>query len=156
VVAIPILAFVVFFAGVYGAYWAFVLRPEQQIAGVARKRLRGGKGGTKESKRRSAILKQIEAMSSVGSIDAVLRRSQSRVKGLQVLIQQSGATVTVGTVLAGSATLALLAFVVVQRFLSGPHCFAMTTSSHDVASSDMQALGFRMVPKSIGMPEAYT
>ena len=115
---IPVLTFVVFFAGIFAAYWAFVLRPEQEIAGVARKRLRAGKAGGKEAARRSAILKQIEAMSSIRSVDAMLRRSQSRVKGLQILIQQAGVNVTVGTVLAASATLALLAFIVVQRMLS--------------------------------------
>jgi len=115
---IPVLTFLVFFAAIYTAYWAFVLRPEQEIAGVARKRLRAGRTAGKEAARRSAILKQIEAMSSIGSVDAILRRSQSRVQGLQTLIHQSGARVTVGTVLAGSATFALLAFVVVQGMLS--------------------------------------
>jgi len=115
---VPVLAFLVFFAGIFGAYWAFVVRPEQEIAGVARKRLKAGKAGAREAARRSAVLKQIESMSSVKSIDAMLRRSEGRVKGLQVLIEQSGTQVTVGTVLAASATLALLAFIVVQRLLS--------------------------------------
>ena len=42
---IPVLTFLVFFAGIFAAYWAFVLRPEQEVAGVARKRLRAGKAG---------------------------------------------------------------------------------------------------------------
>ena len=116
---IPVLTFLVFFAGIFAAYWAFVLRPEQEVAGVARKRLRAGKAGDKEAARRSAILKQIEAMSSIGSVDAMLRRSQSRLQGLQTLIHQSGSSVTVGTVIAASATFALLAFVVVQRDVVG-------------------------------------
>ena len=89
----PVLTFLVFFAGIFAAYWAFVLRPEQEVAGVARKRLRAAKGTSKEAARRSAVLKQIEAMSSIGAVDTMLRRSQSRVSGLQTLIQQSGARV---------------------------------------------------------------
>ena len=95
---IPLLTFLVFFAGICAAYWAFVVRPEQELAGVARKRLRAGKTGKQETVRRSAILKQIEAMKSIGLVDAMLRRSQW-VSGLQILIQQSGTRVTVGTVL---------------------------------------------------------
>lgn len=113
---LPLLTFAVFFGGIYAAYWVFVLRPEQAVADAARKRLRAGKQG-QEAARRSAVLKQIEAMSSIGSVDAMLRRSESRVKGLQALIQQSGVNVTIGTVLASSATLGLLAFVVVNQVL---------------------------------------
>jgi tight adherence protein B len=108
----------VFFAGIYGAYWAFVVRPEAQVAGTTRQRLRSGKADLKEAARRSTLLKQIESMSSIKALDVMLQRSQSRVKGLQALIQQSGARVSVGTVLAGSATLALLGFIVVQRLLT--------------------------------------
>ena len=66
---LPVLTFLLFFAGIFTAYWAFVLRPEQEVAGVARKRLRAGKAGGREAARRSKILKQIEAMSSIGSAD---------------------------------------------------------------------------------------
>ncbi|NOT27193.1 MAG: pilus assembly protein TadB [Acidobacteria bacterium] len=115
---LPLVTFVLLFAGIYTAYWAFVLRPEQEITDVARRRLRAGKTGTSESARRSAILKQMEALSSIGSMDAMLRRSQNRVLGLQTLIHQSGARVTVGTVLAASATLGLLTLVIAHGVLS--------------------------------------
>ena len=115
---ILLLTFAVFFTGVYGAYWAFVLRPEQQVAGVARKRLHAGRGAQKAAAQRFKLQRQIEALSSIGPLDAALRRTQSRTKGLQTLIQQAGVRTSVGTVIVGSATLSLLAFVVVQRTLS--------------------------------------
>ena len=143
---IPVLAFVVFFAGICAAYWVFVLRPEQQVAGVARTRLRAGKKGTQEAARRSAILKQIQAMSSIPSVDAMLRRSQARVSGLQTLIQQAGARVTVGTVLAGSATLALLAFVVVHGMLSEALSNAQGGALYAFLTALAAAAGALMIP----------
>lgn len=113
---IPAVTFIVFFAGIYAAYWAFVLRPEQQIAGIARRRLQVG--GVKKAAQRSKLLKQMEAMSAIGALDAVLRRAQSRTQGLQVLIQQAGARISVGTLVVGSATLVLLTFAVLHRMLS--------------------------------------
>jgi len=115
---IPALTFLVFFAGIYAAYWAFVLRPEAQIAGTARKRLQAGVGA-KKAAQRSKLLKQIEAMSAIDAFDAILRRTQSRTMGLQLLIQQSGVRISVGTLLAGSATLALFTFAMLQPLLAG-------------------------------------
>jgi tight adherence protein B len=146
---LPVLTFVLFFAGIYTAYWAFVLRPEQEIAGVARKRLRAGKKSNQEAARRSAILKQIEAMSSISSVDAMLRRSEPRVKGLQILIQQSGLNVTVGTILAASATLALLAFVIVNRTLSQALSDTPGGSLYALAVASLAAVGAVMIPTSV-------
>ena len=146
---LPVLTFVLLFAGIVAAYWAFVLRPEQEIAGVARKRLRAGRKGNQEAKRRSAILKQIEAMSSIESVDAVLRRSESRLRGLQLLIQQSGANVTVGTVLAASATLALLAFVVVNGMLTRALSDTAGGGFYALVVALMAAGGGLMIPVTV-------
>ena len=145
----PVLTFLVFFAGIFAAYWAFVLRPEQEVAGVARKRLRAAKGTSKEAARRSAVLKQIEAMSSIGAVDTMLRRSQSRVSGLQTLIQQSGARVTVGTLLAGSATLALLAFVVVNGLLSEAMADVAAGDLYAFVAGALAAIGAAMIPVGV-------
>jgi tight adherence protein B len=88
-------------------------------------------------------------MSSIGAIDAALRRSQSRVHGLQVLIEQSGARVTVGAVLLGSATLALLGFVVVQRLLSEPLSNVPNGGLYVLAAGGMAALLGGMLPISV-------
>ena len=123
-----------------------MLRPEQEVAGVARKRLRAGKAGGKEAARRSKILKQIEAMSSIGSVDAMLRRSQSRLQGLQTLIQQSGTSVTVGTVIAASATFALLAFVVVRGMLSAGLSETPSGALYAFGAAAAAAAGALMIP----------
>ena len=146
---ILMLTFVVFFTGIYTAYWAFVLRPEQQLAGVTRKRLHVGRGAQKGAAQRLKLLKQIEAMSAIGALDVVLRRTRSRTQGLQTLIQQSGARINVGTLIIGSATLSLLTFVVLQAML--------TSGLRDVPGGGMYALGFAfaaaivalMVPVSV-------
>lgn len=109
---IPVLTFVVFFSGICTAYWIFVLRPEQQAAGAVRQRL---KSGRQMRAVRSSLQKQMETLSAVRGLDVALKRVQFRTKGLQILIEQSGARITVASLLACSGTLALLAVIVVQR-----------------------------------------
>jgi tight adherence protein B len=102
---IPLLTFVVFFAGIFGAYWTFVVRPEDVTTGRVRGRL------TTQSVKasiRAGLLKEQQAMSAIRPLDALLRRSRTRVQRLQQLIDQSGARTTVGTVVAASALLALV------------------------------------------------
>ena len=105
--------FVVFFVGIYGAHWFFVVRPEEQALGIVRKRMSPTQN-VKASLQRE-LLKQQQALSSVDAFDKVLRRSGSKIKPLKDLIEQSGAKVTVGTVLAGAGLLGLIAFYLVGR-----------------------------------------
>ena len=107
-----VLTFSICFALIYSAYWAFILRPEEQAAGVVRRRLK--KAHVREVAR-SELLKQVRAMSSIGAVDALLQRTRSRTESLQTLIDQSGLKITVGTLLAGSATLGLLVVYIVVR-----------------------------------------
>jgi tight adherence protein B len=104
--------FVVFFLGIVGAYWAFVLRPEQQSLGIVRRRLTP-RIAAKASVQRE-LVKQQQALSSIGAIDRILRQSQ-RTGPLKALIEQAGAKVSVGTVVAASALLALVTFYVLLR-----------------------------------------
>ncbi len=110
---LPFITFLVFFAGIAGSYWFFVLRPEQQSMGVVRRRLTRS-DATKASVQRQ-LIKQQEALSSVGAVDAFLRRSERRMKPLKALIEQSGARVTVGTVLAAAGLLGLMTFYAVGK-----------------------------------------
>src|SRR5687767_9274479 len=96
---IPVLTFVIFFSGFCSAYWLFVLRPEQQTVGAVRRRL---KAGHQAKAAQSKLLKQMKALSAVGPLNAALNRAQSRTKGLQTRIDQSGVQITVGALLAGS------------------------------------------------------
>ena len=109
---IPAVIFVVFFLGIYGAHWFFVVRPEEQALGIVRRRMTPTQN-VKASLQRQ-LLKQQQALSSVGAFDKVLRNAP-KVQPLKALIEQSGAKVSVGTVLAGSGLLALVAFYLVGR-----------------------------------------
>jgi tight adherence protein B len=110
-VSIAVAVFVVFFLGIYGAYWAFVVRPEEQSLGIVRRRLLP----RKNAKSQQQLLKQQRALSAVGAFDKLLRKSEARVLPLKSLIEQAGANVTVGTVLAAAGLLGLVAFILVGR-----------------------------------------
>ena len=110
---IPAITFAVCFAVIYSAYWAFVIRPEEQAAGVVRRRL---KKDHVKLVRQSQLLKQVQAMSSIGAVDALLKRGRSRTERLQTLVEQSGLKITLGSLLAGSAAVGALVFFVAQRF----------------------------------------
>jgi len=109
---IPLVTFVAFFGLIYTAYWAFVLKPEAEVAGTVRRRL---KKGHAQSVRRAELLKQVQAMSAIGPIDAFLKRSDSHTKKIQLLIEQSGMKITVGTLLAATLAVSMVAFYVTMR-----------------------------------------
>jgi tight adherence protein B len=107
--------FLLLFAGIVAAYWGFVVRDEQVAAGVVKRRLRSVRG-PKKAPVQSDFVAQQQAMSSIGPLNAFLNRRRSWVGRLQALIEQSGAEVTVGSVLLASGAVALLAYVLVDRF----------------------------------------
>ena len=107
-----LITFLICFGVFYTTYWAFVLRPEAEAAGVVRKRLR--KDHVKNVKR-AELLKQVQTMSAIGAVDAILKRGESHTKRLQTLIEQAGMKITVGTLLAGSAAIGAFVFYMGQR-----------------------------------------
>jgi tight adherence protein B len=109
---IPVVTFILCFGVIYTVYWTFVVRPEEQAAGTVRRRLKKDHAKTV---RRAELLRQVQAMSAIGPIDALLKRGQSRTKRLQDLIDQAGLKITVGALLAGSAALGALAFYIAQQ-----------------------------------------
>jgi tight adherence protein B len=109
---IPVVTFGVFFGGIWTAYWLFILRPEQQAAGAVRQRL---KAARQMKAVQSSLQKQMDALSSVRGLDVALRRFESRTRGLQTLIVQSGVRISLVSLLACSGTLALLAIILVLR-----------------------------------------
>ena len=108
-----LLTFTICFSVIYAAYWAFVLKPEAQAAGVVRRRL---KRDHAREVVRSELLKQVRAMSSIGAVDAILQRGRSRTQRLQILIEQAGLKFSVGALLAASATVGLLVVYIAIRF----------------------------------------
>jgi tight adherence protein B len=110
---IPVVTFAICFALIYSAYWGFVVRPEAQAAGVVRRRL---KKGHVRQVARSQLLKKVQTMSSIGAVDALLKRGQSHTERLQTLIDQAGVKLSLGTLLAASAAVGALVFYVIQSF----------------------------------------
>src|SRR5262245_29730411 len=108
----PVLTFFIFFAAIYGAYWFFVVRPEEHAASALKHRLRKAQA---ERRHQSKLLKQVKSFSSVGPLDSILQHARSPLAGLQGLIEQSGMRLSVGTLLLASGTLMLLGFIVTQR-----------------------------------------
>jgi tight adherence protein B len=112
-VNLSLLTFLVFFGAIMGAYWVFVLRPEQAETGRLRRRLTPTEAVKTSIEK--GLLKQRQLRSAVAPLNALLTRDIDAVSRLQRLIDQSGRQVTVGTVMAASALLALVGGVVVLR-----------------------------------------
>ena len=108
---LPVAVFVGCLLLILGAYWFFVLRLEQHDLGIMRRRLRP-KDAAKASLK---LVKEQQSLSNIGAFDALLRRSAKHTSSLGALIEQAGVKVTVGAVLAASALLALVTFVITAR-----------------------------------------
>ena len=104
------LAFAVVFGGLLGAYWLFIVRPEQQSAQTLQRRLKGAPDPAK--RKASKILRTDQNISSTGGLDAVISRVGGLGRTLTDLIEQSGVKMTVGSLVLGSFCLAVIAFLV--------------------------------------------
>ena len=74
----------------------FVVRPEEQVQEAFWRRLKV-KAPPREV--RSKLLKQAQQLSALPSLDATLRRGQSLLQPVELLIEQSGNRMTVATFL---------------------------------------------------------
>jgi tight adherence protein B len=112
---IAIATFILILTIILGAYWAFVVRPDNSQEAALRKRLQPDPV-TSAIPKKLRLLKPVEKLSHVGGIDKVLGQ-MGRVTGpLQRDIMQAGLNVTVGTILLSAAMLSVLAFVLVRLF----------------------------------------
>jgi len=105
--------FILVLAIVLGAYWAFVLRPEQTSERAVRSRLKGQ--GTQNL--RVTLVKARERMSGIGSLDATLARTGDALEPLSELLTQSGLKMTLGTFILASIFAGAATMVVVSRFV---------------------------------------
>jgi tight adherence protein B len=106
-----IVTFVVTLLVVVGAYWLFVLRPEQEVQSVIWRRLRTKTG----AKARTDLQKHVQQLSNVPVFDAVLSRGKSGLRPVEDLLEQSGTGMAVGRFLLISAVCGLgVAFVVLK------------------------------------------
>ena len=128
---IPIAVFFGVVALVVGAYWAFVLREEDQLV----ERLRPQGDGKRI--RKLGFLRAEEKLSSVGPLDQVLQRSSRLTRPIQETIQQSGLKLSLGTLILMSGCLAALAYLVGVWF------------------SRMQLVGLLMAVFVVFLPYAY-
>src|SRR5215510_10223436 len=92
------LSFVGVFTLIMGAYWAFVVVPERRGQGAVRRRLRWeAPEGTSAAGVR--LVKKQQVLSTIGSLDQLLKRSDQLSGPLKELVDQSGAGLTVGSFL---------------------------------------------------------
>ena len=111
--AIVFLSFLVLVMGILGAYYLFVVRAEEQQHGAFWRRLKA-KAPSREV--RSNLLKQVQQLSALPTLDAALRRGGSALQPLELLIEQSGTRMTVATFLLMLATCGLAAVYLVNQF----------------------------------------
>ena len=111
--AIVFVSFVVLLTAVLGVYWLFIVRPEAHAQQAFWRRLRV-KGPSGEV--RSKLLKQAQQLSALPSLDATLRRGESMLRPVELLIEQSGNRMTVAAFLLLSATCGLATMYLVVRF----------------------------------------
>ena len=105
-VVIAVVVFVFIIAMVMVAYWALVLRREHKLL----ERIAPKKTGA--GRQQLDVLKPDEAMSSVGSIDRILRAS-TLTRAVQRLLDQAGRPMSVSVFLLATACCALLTFTIV-------------------------------------------
>jgi tight adherence protein B len=110
--AAPVIIFLLVLAIIYGAYWAFVLRPEQ----IAEQKVRARLKGQRSEALRTSLLKARERLSSIGSLDTTLAKSGDALAPLSELVSRSGLKTTVGTVILACIFVALVTLALVSRY----------------------------------------
>ena len=101
------LVFVVVLTSVFGAYWAFVLRLEEQDERAVRRRLKNRAAKALSIR----IAKAPDTLSTIGSLNALLSRSQQLIEPIRRLRERAGLKqLTVGGIVLACAVLAIVAF----------------------------------------------
>jgi tight adherence protein B len=105
--------FALIFAIIVGTYWAFVVLPEEREERALKKRLKARRISTVSI---GSFVKVRQRLSTVGPLDAALRRSEGLTAPLVRLIDQSGLSINAGTVILGCVFLAVATFAIVRLF----------------------------------------
>jgi tight adherence protein B len=101
---------------VLGAYWTFVIVPENKSARKLRKRLRAEH--VPEVIAADGLTRRTAPLSALKGLDALLSRSGRVVEPLRRAVDESGLSITIGLVVLASIFAASLAFVTV-RLMTG-------------------------------------
>jgi len=136
------LVFVVVLTGVFGAYWAFVLRLEEQDERAVRRRLKKTRAANALS---ITVAKIPDALSALGPLDVLLSRWQKFIEPLQRLRERSGLKVTVGAIVLACVFLATVGFVIAATLsgsiFAGVGGGALTTALQLVADETPAPVG---------------
>jgi tight adherence protein B len=108
----PAGVFIAVLALVIGSYWGLILRPEEAEQRKLRKRI---KSSARAEAARAALVKEAERLSSLGFVEALLRRATRVIRPIQRLIDQSGYRITVGTFVLATFSAAAVPIAVVTR-----------------------------------------
>ena len=109
-----VVSFVLTLGLILGSYWAFIVRPERQTHDAVFKRLKLPGSGNRV---RAQLLKRAQQLSSVPAYDALLSRGRVGLRPLELLIEQSGTRLTVGSFLMISGLCAVLPMFFFQQAL---------------------------------------
>ena len=118
---VPLVVFVAVLAIVLGAYFLFIVQPEDKEQRMLRRRL---KDSARPPAATVGLIKEAAPLSSVSVLDAVLQRATSVAAPIQRLIEQSGQSLTVGSFLvatgfAGAIPGLLVIWVTGQPLVAG-------------------------------------
>jgi tight adherence protein B len=102
---------------ILGAYWAFVLIPEDKSARTLRKRLRA-EIVTEPRRSTESLTKRTAPLSALKGLDSLLGRSGRLIDPLLQTIEQSGLSITLGLVVLATIFAASSAFLII-RLLTG-------------------------------------
>ena len=111
---IPLTVFVGVLAVILGAYYALVVRDEDREQRKLRKRVRAGAA---KKEKQLGLIREVERLSNVGAVQAVLVRAEGFTKPVQTLIDQSGVKMTVGTFVLVSGCAAVGGFLIMHALL---------------------------------------
>jgi len=109
---VPAIIFVLVLAIIFGAYWIFILRPEQ----IAEQKVRARLKAQPSHVLRTSLLKARERLSGIGSLDSTLAKRGDALAPLSDLVSRSGLKTTVGTVILASIFAGFMTMALVSRY----------------------------------------
>ena len=111
--------FLVVLGIVCGAYWMFVLLPEDDARRRLHRRLKGGSDKTR-ARRHSVLKKEPEDTVKLEVLEAVLNRAGGKLQPLRRLVDQSGVRVTISALVLTSGCLLLFTLLLVFSLTARP------------------------------------
>lgn len=114
------ITFVAVVAIVFGGYWLLVGEPEAKEQRELKKRLRTDVGLVKSTKITANLLREEQALSTIGALDRALHAVGGIVDPIRVFIGNSGLPLTVGSFILLTAVAFLGAAALVRIYIASP------------------------------------